>query len=122
MLRSVRLPAAPSVPLAPAILQAPGGVLRFDPGYGFVGDQDFAGVDVARRLLARIGEVDDRLHAELDHLLGELHGRRADLAVLDVLDTGAAAVDRRHQDVLLLAPRLDGSVGALSGRLVDGGD
>src|ERR1700712_1845359 len=88
-----RTPSASS----PAVGQAPGGVLRRLPGDGLVGDQRGAGVHLARGLGAGLGELDDRVHAVLGHHLRKLHDGGDELAVLDVLHPGTAAVDRTQR-------------------------
>ena len=61
----------------------------------------------------------DRLDAERGHLQRVLLRGGADHAVLDVLDAGAAAVDRDDQHVVLAAHGLQRLVGAGGGGLVD---
>ena len=94
------------------------------PACGCVGDQRDAGVvevlALGRlRLGAVLGELGDRLDAERGHLERELHRGGADDAGLDVVDTGAAAVDRDDGHVLLLAGGLERLVCAGRGGLVD---
>src|SRR6266487_1329372 len=103
----------------PAVVEAELHVLRVHTGLWLVGDQRDAGVGVAGHLLPGLGEVDDRVHTEAGHLQRVLLGRGGDLAVLDSLHAGAAAVDGHDHDVLLLAGGLQGRVGAERGGLVD---
>src|SRR6266496_2475340 len=103
----------------PAVVEAELHILRVHTGLWLVSDQCDAGVCVAGRLLAGLGEVDDRVHTEARHLQRVLLGRRGDLPVLDSLHPGAAAVDGHDHDVLLLAGGLQSRVGAQRGGLVD---
>src|SRR6266516_2398576 len=103
----------------PAVVQAELHILRVHTGLWLVSDQCDAGVCVAGRLLAGLGEVDDRVHTEAGHLQRVLLGRGGDLPVLDSLHPGAAAVDGHDHDVLLLAGGLQRRVGAQRGGLVD---
>src|SRR2546423_1922135 len=89
----------PSFVASPAVLQAPRGIVAFDAGQGLVADHGGPGVDEARRLLAGLGVFDSREHTLFGHLLRELHDGGGELAVLDVLDAFAAAVDRAHDDL-----------------------
>src|SRR5207237_1147081 len=76
-------------------------------------------VGVARRFVTSFREIHHRVNTELRHLQRVLLRGRGDLAVLDRLHTGAAAVDRDDEDVALLAAGLDRGVGAERRRLVD---
>src|ERR1019366_6873688 len=78
---------------APAVLQAPCGVLGAETGHGLVADELCTGVLEAAGLAAVLGELYDRVHAHLGHLLRELHDGGKVLAVFDVPDSLTAAVD-----------------------------
>ena len=79
---------------APARLGAESRVLRGKLGERLIGDHLGTGVDEASRLLAALGVFGDRGDAHRRHLARKLHDRRGGLTLLDVLDAGAAAVDR----------------------------
>src|SRR4051812_29489336 len=82
---------------APAVGEAEGHVLGRDAGHRLARDQVHAGVDVAGRLLAGLRVLDDGAHAQARHLERVLLRGGGDLAGLDALDAGAAAVDRDDQ-------------------------
>src|SRR3954464_13946686 len=84
---------------APAVLLAPGGVLRLESGKRLVRDELRTGVVESAGLGSVLCELDHGLHALLGHLRWELQHRCADLSGLHVRDARAASVDRPDGDL-----------------------
>src|SRR6476469_5245073 len=104
---------------APAVLEAPRGVVAVDAVDRLVGDHGGVRLDEPAGLLAGLRELDREVDALLRHLLRELHDGHRDLAVLHRLDAVARAVDRADDDPVRQVLRLQRRVRATRGRLVD---
>src|SRR5579859_938357 len=78
---------------APAVVEAEGRILGIDARLRLVGDQRHTRVGVAADFLARLREVDHRVHPLHRHLKRILLGRGGDGSVLDRTYAGAPAVN-----------------------------
>ena len=112
---------------APALGQRFLGGDRGDAVDRLVGHEFDAGVEEVEAfagagLLATIGEGLDRFHTHGRHQQRELHGGGTDDAFLDVLHTGATAIDRDDQRLVGEAESVECLIGTGSGGLVDGVD
>src|SRR4051794_20535405 len=103
--------------LAPAVGEAELHVLALDAVHRLGRDQVDAGVVVAGHVALAVDRVHDGVHALGRHLEGVLLRGGGDLALLDGLHAGAAAVDGDQQG--RLARLVQRVPGAEPGRLVD---